>query len=337
MAAKNQKIQKIIPKSDASKTPAPKTPVPKSRGGLRLEDLLQSNIVAPAQRRAENVAPRATQNAPEAEQLDAQLNGAPQILPLSQLRANPEQPRVQFDEANLRELQNSLERDGQLQPIVVRPLADAAGKARYEIIMGERRFRAAQAAGWTHLRAIVREADDADTLRLALIENIQRVDLNAVDKGAALKRLKTLNPQLAWRELGELLSLSEQSVHNMVALLKLPENLQAEIRSGALNEKHGRALRQLDERAQGELATQIQGENLTGDQALARARQLKNSGQKTTSRDAIAVDLQRAAKALQSALQRLQSENDAEQRARHRKDLQNVFALGQQMETLLKD
>ena len=330
------KIQKINPKSAA-----PKTPAPKSRGGLRLEDLLQANIVAPAQRRAENAPARAGANAPanasETEQRDAQLNGAPQILPLSQLRANPEQPRVQFDDAALRELQNSLERDGQLQPIVVRPIADAAGKARYEIIMGERRFRAAQAAGWTHLRAIVREADDADTLRLALIENIQRVDLNAVDKGAALKRLKTLNPGLVWRELGALLGLSEQSVHNMVALLKLPANLQAEIRSGTLNEKHGRALRQLDEEAQSELAAQIQSENLTGDQALARARQMKNSAQKSTAKDAIAVDLQRAAKALQSALQGLEHDKKAVGRARYRENVRDVLRLGRQLEVLLKD
>ena len=336
MAAKTQKIQKINPKSAA-----PKTPAPKSRGGLRLEDLLQANIVAPAQRRVENAPTRAgantPANAPEAEQLDAQLNGTPQILPLSQLRANPEQPRVQFDDATLRELQNSLERDGQLQPIVVRPLSDVAGKARYEIIMGERRFRAAQAAGWTHLRAIVREADDADTLRLALIENIQRVDLNAVDKGAALKRLKTLNPGLVWRELGELLGLGEQSVHNMVALLKLPDNLQQEIRSGALNEKHGRALRQLDEAAQNELAAQIQSENLTGDQALARARQMKNSAPQTKAKDTIAADLQRAAKALQSALQNLPNEVDAQRRARYQENLQDVLELGRQLEALLKD
>ena len=331
MAAKNQKIQKINPKPATPKT------APKSRGGLRLEDLLQANIVAPAQRRAENAPARAATNAPETDQFETQLNGTPQILPLSQVRANPQQPRVQFDETTLRELQNSLERDGQLQPIVVRPIADANGKARYEIIMGERRFRAAQAAGWTHLRAIVREADDADTLRLALIENIQRVDLNAVDKGAALKRLKTLNPGLAWRELGALLGLSEQSVHNMVALLKLPDNLQQEIRSGALNEKHGRALRQLHETAQSALAQEIQSENLTGDQALARARQMKNSASQPKARDAIAIDLQRAAKALQSALQNIPNEVDAERRARYRETVQDVLTLGQQLELLLKD
>lgn len=332
MAAKIQKNQKI----NLKPTP-PKSTAPKSRGGLRLEDLLQANIVAPAQRRAENIAPRPAPDTPEAEQLDAQLNGTPQILPLSQIRANPQQPRAQFDEANLLELQNSLERDGQLQPIVVRPLADAGGKARYEIIMGERRFRAAQAAGWTHLRAVVREADDTDTLRLALIENIQRVDLNAVDKGAALKRLKELNPGLVWRELGALLGLSEQSVHNMVALLKLPDNLQAEIRSGTLNEKHGRALRQLDETAQNELASQIQSEKLTGDQALARARQLKSSPQKSTVKDAIADNLQRASKALQNALQSLEGQNDAKQRARYEDKVREVLALGMQLELLVKD
>ncbi len=333
MATKNQKAQKISPKTSARQS------APKSRGGLRLEDLLQANIVAPAQRRAENTAPRAGANAPEAEQLDAQLNGAPQILPLSQIRANPEQPRVQFDEGALRELQNSLERDGQLQPIVVRPLADSSGKARYQIIMGERRFRAAQAANWTHLRAMVREADDADTLRLALIENIQRVDLNAVDKGAALKRLKTLNPGLAWRALGELLGLSEQSVHNMVALLKLPENLQAEIRSGALSEKHGRALRQLNGKAQDELAAQIHSGNLTGDQALARARQLKNVKNATpkTKDNALEADLNRAKKALQKALQSAQNSDDAEARARYQSQLQDVVELARQLETLLND
>ena len=307
-----------------------------------MEDLLQANIVAPAQRRAENAPARTTTNAdttaPAAAALDAQLNGAPQILPLAQIRANPEQPRVQFDETHLLELQNSLERDGQLQPIVVRPLADASGKARYQIIMGERRFRAAQAAGWTHLRAIVREADDADTLRLALIENIQRVDLNAVDKGAALKRLKELNPGLVWRELGELLGLGEQSVHNMVGLLKLPEVLQEEIRGGVLNEKHGRALRQLDGKAQDELAAQIHQENLTGDQALARARQmkLKSSTKIPKAKDTITADLARATKALQSALQSLPREPDAQTRVRYRGTLREVSKVTQQLETLLK-
>jgi ParB/RepB/Spo0J family partition protein len=235
------------------------------QGPLSLQDLLEKNVVRAAERRVST----GREDKPKPLQ---DTDGGAISIPLRDIRRNPQQPRTEFNEEEIRELAASLQRDGQLQPIVVRPVD---GPIPYEIIMGERRFRAAQTAKLPSLRAVVRPADDHDVLRLALVENIQRVDLNAVDKGTALKRLKELNPGLVWKDIGNLLGLTEQTIHNLVGLLKLPPDIQREIRQGNLNEKHGRALRQLPEEQQKQLVREIRSQSMSGEQALERARDLK--------------------------------------------------------------
>lgn len=236
---------------------------------------MQKNVVRAAERRLA-AAPAPSRRAQTAD-------GEAHLLDIGRVRPNPQQPRTDFKLAEIAELAASLRRDGQLQPIVVRPLRarkkenDAAQSepSDFEIIMGERRWRAAQEAGLAQIRAIVREVDDDEALRLALIENIQRVDLNAVDKAAALERLKKVNPGLPWTEIGSMLGLTKQSILNLVGLLKLPPDIQQQIRAGKITEKHGRALRRLPEPDQHRLLGQIHGEKLTGEQTLKRAQHIK--------------------------------------------------------------
>ena len=113
----------------------------------------------------------------------------PRELPLGTLRAGRYQPRTRFDDTELQELARSIGTHGVMQPIVVRPLADAAGGERYEIVAGERRFRAARLAGLDRVPVVVRDVDDAAAAAMALIENIQRRDLGPLEEARGLKRL----------------------------------------------------------------------------------------------------------------------------------------------------
>src|SRR5499426_4343227 len=129
-----------------------------------------------------------------------------QELPIASIIANPRQPRKSFDDNALRELSASLKRTGVLQPVVVRRYGQ-----QFEIVVGERRWRAAQMAGLTHIPAVVREATDAETLELALVENLLREDLNPMEEAEAYQRLLT---EFAWtqEELGQRVGKDRSSV-----------------------------------------------------------------------------------------------------------------------------
>lgn len=157
------------------------------------------------------------------------------------LRPNPYQPRGQMDDGRLQNLARSIRTSGVIQPIVVRRAGD-----RYEIIAGERRWRAAQLAGNLRVPAIVRDVPDGKLLETALIENIQREDLNPIEEATAYRRLvqefKRTQEQIA-DEVGK----DRSSVANYMRLLKLPEEIRAEIASGALSMGHARALLALED------------------------------------------------------------------------------------------
>src|SRR6266496_3559376 len=159
-----------------------------------------------------------------------------QELPIGSIVANPRQPRKAFDDNSLRDLAQSLKRSGVLQPVIVRRHGQ-----QFQIVVGERRWRAAKLAGLSHIPAIVREATDAETLELALVENLLREDLNPMEEAEAYQRLLT---EFAWtqEELGQRVGKDRSSVANCLRLLKLPELIQADLRMGRLTMGHARAL-----------------------------------------------------------------------------------------------
>ena len=160
-------------------------------------------------------------------------------LPIDQIDPNPFQPRTDFDPAELESLAESIRVQGVLQPILVRPHPGSPG--RYQIVAGERRFRAATQAGLNEIPALQRELDDSDAAVLALVENLQRQDLNAVEEAEGYQRLLT-DFGLTHESLGYAVSKSRSHVGNTVRLLRLPEPVLRDIRSGSLSSGHARAL-----------------------------------------------------------------------------------------------
>ena len=157
-------------------------------------------------------------------------------LPVESLVPNPQQPRKSFDPRALEELATSIRASGVLQPLVVRPRG-----SQFEILVGERRWRAAQQAGLIRVPAIVREASDAEALELGLVENLLREDLNPVEAAQAYQRLLA---EFGWtqEELAQRLGKDRSSIANALRLLRLPEPIQEDLRTGRLTMGHARAL-----------------------------------------------------------------------------------------------
>jgi ParB family chromosome partitioning protein len=162
-------------------------------------------------------------------------------IPLAELRSSPFQPRQEFDEARLSELAASIRQSGVLQPIIVRPSAIG-----YEIVAGERRVRAARDAGLAEIPALVRQYGDHEVVLLSLVENVQRSDLNPIDKARAYQRL-VAHLGATQDDVARRLGLDRSSVANMIRLLDLPEEIQDLVRAGALGMGHARALLGLNE------------------------------------------------------------------------------------------
>lgn len=166
------------------------------------------------------------------------------ILPIEQIRPNPHQPRRDFDEGALNELAESIRAQGIIQPLVVRPTPEG-----YELIAGERRWRASQLVGLTEVPVVVRPASDSEMLQLALVENIQREDLSPIERAQAYRRLVD-EFGVTQEELAHATGRSRSSITNTMRLLKLPPEIQERLRSGSLTEGHGRALLQLTNEAE---------------------------------------------------------------------------------------
>jgi len=178
---------------------------------------------------------------------------------ISQISPNPRQPRTVFDETALNELIISIKSVGILQPPVVRKV----GEGRYELIMGERRFRAAKAAGLTSIPVIIRQTPDNELLREALIENIHRSNLNPLEEGAAYSQLLS-DFGCTHDELAIKLGRSRPLISNTIRLLNLPEAVQRRVAAGVLSAGHARALLGLTDGAEIEkLAARIVAEGLS--------------------------------------------------------------------------
>ena len=180
-------------------------------------------------------------------------------VPINQISANPRQPRTVFDETALNELIASIKSVGILQPPVVRKVAEN----KYELIMGERRYRAAKAAGLTSIPVIIRQTPDNELLRDALIENIHRSNLNPLEEGAAYAQLLS-DFGCTHDELAIKLGRSRPLISNTIRLLNLPDSVQRKVATGVISAGHARALLGLTDAAEIEkLASRIVAEGLS--------------------------------------------------------------------------
>jgi ParB family chromosome partitioning protein len=159
--------------------------------------------------------------------------------PIEFLRPNPRNPRSLFREEDLADLTNSIREKGVIQPIVVRAIPGVADA--YEIIAGERRWRAAQAAGLAEVPIVIHEADDKEALELAIVENVQRADLNAIEEAKGYERLGA-EFGYSQSDVAKIIGKSRSHVANTLRLLNLPESARALLREGAISAGHARAL-----------------------------------------------------------------------------------------------
>ena len=203
---------------------------------------------------------------------NAELSAIPGValrdIPLDQITPNPQQPRREFRQDELDELTHSIREFGVFQPIVVRPRTGAGVMdAPFELVMGERRLRAATAAGLATIPAVVRDTGDDQMLRDALLENLHRANLNALEEASAYQQLLS-DFGITQQELADRLGRSRPQVTNTLRLLKLPEEVQAMVASGVLSSGHARALLAVESAdAQRALAKDIVKKSLTVRQA----------------------------------------------------------------------
>ena len=178
---------------------------------------------------------------------------------INSIEANPYQPRTKFDEESLQELAQSIKTYGLIQPVTVRPV----GNGKYQLISGERRFRAAQIAGLTEIPAFVRTVDDALSIQMALVENIQRADLNAIEIAMSYQMLMD-ECHFTQEELGAKVGKTNTTISNYLRLLKLSTPVQVAVRDNQISMGHARALVAVeDEELQTKLVKQIVNEQLS--------------------------------------------------------------------------
>ncbi|HWW05694.1 ParB/RepB/Spo0J family partition protein [Collimonas sp.] len=182
--------------------------------------------------------------------------GAPSVLAVSVMQAGKYQPRTRMDEGALAELAASIKEQGLLQPILVRPIALHNGAQHYEIIAGERRFRAAQLAGLIEVPVLVKDVDDQTTAAMALIENMQREDLNPLEEAQGIHRLIT-DFSFTHEQAAVSVGRSRSAVSNLLRLLNLARPVQTMLMAGDIDMGHARALLAVDAATQITLANQV--------------------------------------------------------------------------------
>jgi ParB family chromosome partitioning protein len=188
--------------------------------------------------------------------------GAPSSLPVTQLQAGKYQPRTRMDEGALNELAASIKSQGIMQPVLVRPVGQQGGAMRYEIIAGERRFRAAQLAGLDQIPVLVREVDDQAAAAMALIENIQREDLNPLEEAQGIHRLID-DFHFTHEQAAHAVGRSRSAVSNLLRLMNLAEPVQTMLMAGDIDMGHARALLAVDAATQINLANQVIAKRLS--------------------------------------------------------------------------
>lgn len=243
--------------------------------GKGLSALISENYVQPTA--AAPAAPASPAAAAKSSAADAA--GGVYTLPAAKLHAGKYQPRTQFDDAALAELSDSIRKNGIMQPIIVRPSGKHNGK--YEIVAGERRWRAAQLAEQEHVPVIIREITDKQALELALVENIQRQDLSPLEEANGYQRLIE-EFDYTQEELASVIGKSRSHIANLLRLLALPDEIKDMLESGQLSMGHARALLGIPNAV--ELARDIIKKGLNVRQAEQIGRDAQGYQKKTVSR-----------------------------------------------------
>lgn len=219
------------------------------------------------------------------------------VLPLSQIKTNENQPRKSFDQDKLNELADSIRQNGVLQPILVRKVGD-----KYEIVAGERRYQAAVLAELEEIPVIIREISDKEVFQLALIENLQRADLNPIEEAQGCSKLIRDNG-LTQEQLGKILSKSRSSIANTLRLLDLPEEVQDMMAEGKLSAGHARAILAVaDEEARIRFARKVLEERLSVRQTESLAPLFSGMRKEEKRREPTPNSFKRAARQLRLAL-----------------------------------
>lgn len=225
------------------------------------------------------------------------IEAADSVLPISKIKPNKNQPRKNFDPQALDELADSIKQNGVLQPILVRPKGSL-----YEIVAGERRYQASKKAGLKEMPVIIRDVSDAEVFQLALIENLQRSDLNPIEEAQGYKQLIEKNG-FTQEQLGKVLSKSRSAVTNTLRLLDLPKPVQDLMAEGKLTAGHARAILAVpSEEGRIGLANKVVAENLSVRQTENLAPLYSGSHEQRAPRVPTPKAYKRAAKLLRGAL-----------------------------------
>ena len=225
----------------AKRTPAKSTPA-KTQGAKT------ETAKKPASKRTEAQRPGKSNGAidvffgnTDAQQLDAVPGVKLLAIDPTDIRPNSQQPRTQFDDEDLDQLEHSIREFGLFQPIVVRPIEDAVESPHFELIMGERRWRATKRIGLAEIPAIVKETPDDSMLRDALLENLHRAQLNPLEEASAYQQLMN-DFAITQEQLAERIGRSRPQISNTIRLLRLPETVQTRVAAGVLSAGHARAI-----------------------------------------------------------------------------------------------
>lgn len=219
----------------------------------------------------------ALQHAVENAESESSPRDALRELPLDVITPGPYQPRSIFDEDRLEELAESIRHQGVIQPVVVR----ATGDNEFQLIAGERRWRAAQLADIEKIPAIIRDVPDEIAIAMALVENIQRENLNPIEEATALKRL-VLEFQMTHQEAGDAVGRSRSAVSNLLRLLELSEEVRELVDARHLEMGHARALLTLDATMQAKAAREVVAKQLSVRETEKLVRRMKNPPQRKT-------------------------------------------------------
>lgn len=222
---------------------------PAAEGNLQGDQPSVESLSAEAALTAHDAAEGAGEATPPAGQASTDVNvtrsdDGQQWLPVTGIDRNPYQPRQTFEEAEIADLCDSIRTHGFLQPIVVRRIGEG-----YQLIAGERRLRAAQMASWDRVPVQIRDVDDREMAELAIVENVQRKNLNAIEKGASFQRYVE-EYQCTQEELASRVNVDRSTIANLIRLLELPEEVKRMVAEGELSAGHGRALLPLGEESE---------------------------------------------------------------------------------------
>lgn len=253
--------------------------------GKGLDALLGAGVSLPSQ------APTAT--APDVTPQEQSSDGKLMELPVEFMQRGKYQPRRDMHPEALEELAESIKAQGVMQPIIVRPIgANDSGEQRYEIIAGERRWRATQLAGIDKIPAVVREVGDEAAIAMALIENIQREDLNPIEEAVALKRLQD-EFELTQAEVAQAVGKSRSTVTNLLRLMLLTDDVKKLLEHGDLEMGHARALLTLEAGDQRDIAGQVVAKGLSVRQTEAAVRRLQQELTKAVPKEQIDPDVKK--------------------------------------------